>query len=65
MLIAPFFSSLRKQVLFCVYNLLDYTYLNPIVDAFNAGVFVQVLMDNGNVLKPYVREKCAAHRITP
>lgn len=42
------------QILFCVYNLLDYTYLNPLVDAFNAGVFVQVLMDDGNVQKPYV-----------
>jgi len=41
-------------ILFCVYNLLDYTYLNPLVDAFNAGVFVQVLMDDGNVQKPYV-----------
>lgn len=39
---------------FCVYNLLDSSYITPLIAAAKAGVFVQVLMDYKNLNQPYV-----------
>jgi hypothetical protein len=42
-------------VRFCVYNLLDLSYVAPLIAAAKAGVQVQVLMDYKNLQKPYVK----------
>ena len=54
---------------FCVYNLLDASYVDPLIAAFNAGVSVQVLMDYGNLEQKYVPTyewfKNASLRVAP
>ena len=42
------------QIHFCVYNLLDTDYIDALILAAKAGVFVQVLMDYKNINQPYV-----------
>ena len=42
------------SIYFCVYNLLDPSYVQPLIAAAKAGVKVQVLMDAKNLEKPYV-----------
>lgn len=43
------------NVKFCVYNLLDDDYIQALIEAHNAGVFVQVVMDYNNINEPYVQ----------
>ena len=42
------------EIRFCVYNLLDESYVAPLIAAHRAGVFVQVMIDLKNLEKPYV-----------
>ena len=44
----------NASIYFCVYNLLDPSYVQPLIAAAKAGVTVQVLMDAKNLQKPYV-----------
>ena len=42
------------QILWAVYNLLDMDYIQPLIDAFNAGVEVKVLIEFTQLSQPYV-----------
>eukprot|EP00505_MAST-04D_sp_SCG-Rhode-Island_P003805 Stramenopile-MAST_4_protein_3805 len=49
-----FGASNPYQILWSVYNVLDLDYLNPLVDAFKAGVHVQVLIEFTQLSQPYI-----------
>jgi hypothetical protein len=47
-------SSNPYQILWSVYNVLDLDYLHPLIDAYKAGVHVQVLIEFTQLSEPYI-----------